>query len=153
LPYRDNTFGSILAGDVLEHVPNDQAAAFEIFRVLVPGSEAILTVPAFMTLWSRHDELAGHKRRYRIVEFQALLKSAGFEIKELYYFNWILFIPTLIIKKFLNFFSPDQYSDATSAPGFLNKTLTRLFLLDIWLAQRVQVPFGISLFAKVRKPA
>ena len=153
LPYKDNTFGSILAGDVLEHVPNDQAAAVEIFRVLVPGREAILTVPAFMTLWSQHDELAGHKRRYTIIEFQVLLESAGFEIIELFYFNWILFFPTLIIKKLLYFFSPDQYTDATSAPRYLNKTLTRLFLFDIWLAQRVKVPFGISVFAKVRKAA
>jgi ubiquinone/menaquinone biosynthesis C-methylase UbiE len=153
LPYRDETFTSILAGDVLEHVPNDLAASFEIFRVLVTGSEAILTVPAFMILWSQHDDAAGHKRRYTILEFRDLLESAGFEILELYYFNWILFLPTLIIKKLLNLFSPGRYSDATSAPRYLNKGLTRLFLIDIWLAQRVRVPFGISIFAKVRKPS
>ena len=152
LPFRDNIFNSVLAGDVLEHVPNDKNAASEIYRVLSPGSEAIFTVPAFMVLWSKHDELAGHKRRYKKKEFLVLLENAGFYVQDIYYFNWILFFPTLFVKTVLKVFTPNQYSDATSVPKYLNRVLTKLLNIDIWLAGRINIPFGVSVYAKVLKP-
>jgi SAM-dependent methyltransferase len=45
LPFLDKTFDLVLATEVLEHLPNPEAAAREITRVLRPGGRAIVTVP------------------------------------------------------------------------------------------------------------
>lgn len=42
---RDAEFDIVICCDVLEHVPNDQAAFQELHRILRPGGTAILTVP------------------------------------------------------------------------------------------------------------
>jgi hypothetical protein len=54
----------VLMTDVLEHIADD----FEIFSSLVaetlPGTFFVVTVPAELALWNRHDESHGHYRRY-----------------------------------------------------------------------------------------
>ena len=48
--FRDNTFDLIVCCHVLEHVPRDDLAISELYRVLKPGSVAILQVPLSMKL-------------------------------------------------------------------------------------------------------
>ena len=48
LPFPDDTFDRIIASEVLEHVPDDQAALDELFRVLKPGGTLAVTVPAWL---------------------------------------------------------------------------------------------------------
>lgn len=45
LPFADNEFDFILCNHVLEHIPDDQTAMQEIYRVLKPGGTAILQIP------------------------------------------------------------------------------------------------------------
>lgn len=45
LPYKSNTFDTILSSDVLEHVNDDRVAAQEMVRVLKPGGRIIVFVP------------------------------------------------------------------------------------------------------------
>jgi SAM-dependent methyltransferase len=45
LPYPDNTFDTILSHEVIEHIPNDRAAAREMARVLKPGGRLVLFCP------------------------------------------------------------------------------------------------------------
>ncbi len=45
LPFADNTFDKILMTEVLEHLPDEQAALREIRRVLKPGGTYVLSVP------------------------------------------------------------------------------------------------------------
>jgi len=45
LPFRDRTFDTVLALEVLEHVGNPDACVEEIARVLAPGGTLLLTVP------------------------------------------------------------------------------------------------------------
>jgi SAM-dependent methyltransferase len=56
--------GVLLLMDVLEHVPDDARFLREILSVMRPGAYLLITVPADMALWSRHDESFGHFRRY-----------------------------------------------------------------------------------------
>src|SRR5689334_1528617 len=51
LPFRERSFDVIVALDILEHLPDDQAALSEFQRVLKPGGRVIATVPAYKSLW------------------------------------------------------------------------------------------------------
>lgn len=80
LPFPDNTFDLVSALDVLEHIPNDQLAVQEMFRVLKKNGFALVTVPAHRWLWSRHDEALQHLRRYTTNELRTKLAYAGFSV-------------------------------------------------------------------------
>ena len=48
--FPDNTFDLIVCNHVLEHVPRDDLAISELYRVLKPGGVAILQVPISVKL-------------------------------------------------------------------------------------------------------
>jgi SAM-dependent methyltransferase len=45
LPFRDRSFGGVVAGDVIEHVRNQDRTLAEAHRVLVPGGRLFLAAP------------------------------------------------------------------------------------------------------------
>ena len=151
LPYKTASFDAVLAADVLEHVTNDKNALDEIARVLKPGGFAIVTVPAFASLWSEHDVRAGHVRRYRQTNLLKLVDLQSFEVEEVCYFNWIFFLPTLLIMKVMSLASPRTYADATSVPRWLNSALAIIFRWDIRFARKFRPPFGVSLLLVLKR--
>lgn len=77
--------------DVLEHIEDDVGTLAHLFSLLKPGGHAIITVPALKWLWSIHDEINLHYRRYHRRPFQQLLQNTGFEVlKVRYLFGWSL---------------------------------------------------------------
>ncbi|MBN2360350.1 MAG: methyltransferase domain-containing protein [Deltaproteobacteria bacterium] len=71
-------FGLILLLDVLEHVADD----LEMLRRLVqdnlaPGGRVLVSVPAWQGLFSQHDELLRHRRRYSPAAGRSLVEQAG----------------------------------------------------------------------------
>ena len=73
-------FDLIAACDVLEHIDVDEPVLGEMYRALKPGGGLLLTVPQHPFLWSRVDEIAFHKRRYRRTELQEKCRHAGFRV-------------------------------------------------------------------------
>lgn len=55
----------LLLLDVIEHVEQDVTMLHDAWRVVKPGGCLLVTVPALPWLWSGHDRLAHHYRRYR----------------------------------------------------------------------------------------
>jgi ubiquinone/menaquinone biosynthesis C-methylase UbiE len=151
LPFRDEAFDHVLLGDVIEHLVNDLDAMKEVCRVLKPTGLAVVTVPAYQFLWGEQDRLAGHQRRYRLRGLRQVLLAAGFHIRHIGYFNWILFPFAAIFKLVMRFLRPRTYSDATSIPSVLNYILKIVFRADVAIARRVSIPFGISILAVVTK--
>jgi SAM-dependent methyltransferase len=71
----------VLMLDVLEHMGDDQAALREAASsFLKPGGWLLLSVPAGKGLFSRHDELLGHKRRYAPSSLRKLAGDAGLAV-------------------------------------------------------------------------
>src|SRR5215204_2923223 len=81
----------ILLGDVLEHVENDSALLRKIRKALLPGGLLLVTVPAYMFLWSGEDHVSRHLRRYRLRGLLATLDDGGFAVQWASYFNTLLF--------------------------------------------------------------
>jgi len=90
LPFPDDRFDLICAFEIVEHVPNDRAVLLEARRVLRDGQRFVFSVPLHMAYWSRHDELAGHVRRYDPAELASLLVECGLPIEKYY----VTFSPT-----------------------------------------------------------
>jgi SAM-dependent methyltransferase len=70
---------AMLLMDVLEHVENDRAAFEPLVKALRPGAFMLVTVPADMRLWSRHDEGLLHFRRYDEAMFRTLWRGLPVE--------------------------------------------------------------------------
>ncbi len=75
----DGAFDCVVACEVLEHVPDDDAFAARLAGCLRPGGQLLLSVPAHMRFWSPHDEAVGHLRRYEREPLVRLLEGAGFD--------------------------------------------------------------------------
>lgn len=73
--------------NVLEHIEDDLAAMNNLYRVLEPGGRAFILVPAHSFLYSEMDRMAGHWRRYTLVELTRLAGECGFEIEKAEYLN------------------------------------------------------------------
>jgi SAM-dependent methyltransferase len=82
LPFPNESFDLVCAFEIVEHVPDDRAVLHEIGRVLRPEAPFIFSVPLHMEYWTRHDELAGHVRRYDPAALEALLASHGLPIEQ-----------------------------------------------------------------------
>ena len=76
----------VLMMDVLEHVPDDIALAREYVDMVASGTRFLVTVPAFMWLWSGHDLFLEHYRRYTLAEIERTLVVAGLRIERGCYF-------------------------------------------------------------------
>jgi SAM-dependent methyltransferase len=84
MPFDDDTFDVVIAAEVLEHIPADQAAMTEIARVLRPGGIAAVTVPAWLperVCWllsdDYHNTPGGHVRIFTQHELEVKLARAG----------------------------------------------------------------------------
>ncbi|NJE03264.1 class I SAM-dependent methyltransferase [Thermococcus sp. MV11] len=146
LPFEDSSFMSAMALDILEHV-DDRRAIREIWRVLKPGGKLLVTVPAFMWLWSAHDSVHGHKRRYSTIQISNLIKEAGFNVIFLSYWNFVLFIPAAIQKKL------GRSHSLVHLPKLLNNALYSLSTIDNQLIIRgKRLPIGTSIVVIAQKP-
>jgi SAM-dependent methyltransferase len=84
-------FDAIFMFDVLEHLDDDREALAEAAKLLAPGGRIVVTVPAFRFLWSKHDDVSMHKRRYTRAELARAFDDAGLPLAKLTYFNAFLF--------------------------------------------------------------
>ena len=91
LSFKNSEFDIIIASDVLEHVRDDEKAICEWQRVLKKDGFIICFVPAFPFLWSYHDIVNKHFRRYTSKNLSSLFNKNEFKIIRLSYWNILLF--------------------------------------------------------------
>jgi SAM-dependent methyltransferase len=151
IPSSDNICDLVMATDIIEHVDDDITALHEIKRVLNPSGRAIVTVPAFQSLWGLQDIVSHHKRRYRKQELVNKLCQAGLVVDECFYFNYLLFLPIWLARQIIRLLCLKLSSENELNSFFVNKVLSLIFLLDIKTARKIKPPFGVSLLAVVRK--
>ena len=81
--------------NVLEHIEDDVAILRELFRVLEPGGQILVYVPAFALLYTSMDAHVGHHRRYRMAELVKKMNQAGFNVHKKAYADALGFFATL----------------------------------------------------------
>lgn len=158
LQFADNTFDLVCAFDVIEHVEDDGLAVREMKRVCRPGGQVIVSVPAFLFLWSHHDVVNHHYRRYTMSGLRRLFaenhvpnKASG-KILHSTYFNTLLFPPIAAFRLMARWLPARLIRRGTGADNHvvpqdspINRMLERIFDVERPLLRRgVRFPFGVS---------
>ena len=140
------SFDLIGSFDVIEHIEDDAAALASIARRLKRGGRFVMTVPAHGWMWSAHDEVNHHKRRYSKRRLKRLVEGSPLKLETLGYFNSLLF-PLAVGARVAGKLTGKQDSDDKLPPEPLNRALESVFAQEARLIGRVPLPPGLSLFA------
>ena len=142
----DDTYDMVAALDVVEHIPDDKAALEGISRVLKPGGKLLMTVPAHQWMWSAHDVVNHHQRRYSKRDFKRLVNESPLKLESIGYLNSLLF-PLAMAQRLASKLTGNE--DANLAPPAepINQVLERVFALERRVIGRIPLPPGLSLFA------
>lgn len=144
-------FDVILLLDVIEHADDDAAILVEVRRRLKDHGNVLITVPSYPWLWSIHDVVAHHKRRYTYDTLQAVVTRAGFRIVTMTYFNTILFPLAVASRVRARLRKATKAEDFAIPPRPLNGLLRSVFTVEKHLVPAVRLPFGLSLLCWARR--
>ena len=149
------TFDIIIASDCLEHLQDDKQALKNWKSLLKTGGIMYVFVPAFMSLWSYHDEVNMHFRRYTNAELKSKMLAENLQILKSSYWNFFLFLPVYGFRKITASFQKNKTgeSDISIGNSFVNSALLQLIIFENKLLKRINFPFGVSTFCIVRKSA
>lgn len=146
----DGKFDLVLMIDVLEHVDQDQALVEKYIQFCKKDAHFIISVPASMLLWGRHDEYLGHKRRYTIDQLHSMLQKAGLDVININYFFFLIFPIVFLYRKF----NRDNRSNLKMHGRAVNFLLKKICELEFFIAKKNRL-FGVSVicFAKLDQPS
>ena len=142
----DRHYDLIGAFDVIEHIGDDRAALASIAAKLKPGGRFVMTVPAHQWMWSAHDAVNHHKRRYSKAGLKALISGSPMKLDKVGYFNSLLF-PLAVAQRAASKLRGREDADVKLPPAPLNVALEKIFEAERYLVGRLPLPPGLSLFA------
>lgn len=153
LPFVDDYFDGILAMDVLEHLRDEREVLAEIKRVLKKDGHLFVTVPAYMFLWGKQDEVSQHFRRYTMGRMIELFRADGnFEIVKRSYFNTFLFPLVYLVRTFSWIFNrAGRGSDFELNNKLINTVCFFIFDCERLLLKHLNFPFGVSILLVLKK--
>lgn len=151
LPFADETFQAVLALDVIEHVDDDVGLLREARRVLRPGGTAVITVPALPWLWSSHDDVNHHRRRYMRSTLERAVRAGGLEPVKTSYYN-VLLLPLAATRKVVHRLNGTG-DHLETLPGPANGVLRTILSAELPAIRRWDIPLGASLVCTAHRPA
>ena len=143
----------VIMMDVLEHLEDDKKMLDEIMTNATSQNYFFITVPAFQSLWSNHDEYLCHYRRYTISSLKEVLQKSRYDINSSYYLYGILF-PLVWLSRRISNLLPNKEVKSEMKPlyPFLNKILFSICSFDANFLTRNKV-MGVTCiaFGKITK--
>ncbi len=137
-------FDLVLLLDVLEHSHDPDLMLRRAGEILTPGGRVLVTVPAFNWLWTAHDDMNHHVRRYTARDIRMAIQRAGLVTAETRYLFQSLVVPKLLVRA-----REALTSRPARVPGIppaaLNRAVQMWFRAEYPLAG--WLPFGGSLLA------
>lgn len=148
--YPKKQYDAVTMFDVLEHIQDD-TKTMQIIRdeILKPKGKIVITVPANQWLWSVHDEINHHVRRYSKKSLRELLGISGYQNIKISYFMTFLFPLALLQRLFLKWNQTKE--EFKSVHPVLNFILKKIFTSESYFLYRFPFPFGLSLIATAEK--
>ena len=149
LPF-DMNFDLICMFDVLEHIEKDVETLNSIKMKLTNRGKIVLTVPAYQWLWSHHDVVNHHYRRYNQKTLQKVISDAGLTVTYISYFNTWLMPIIASIRLIKNSLRLKGDSDLSEPNKYINKWLMHIFASERFLMPKLKFPFGVSLIVVIK---
>ena len=144
----ERSYDLIAILDVIEHIDQDVAGLTALAARLKPGGRILITVPAFPWMWSAHDVVNHHKRRYTRKTLKALVRDAGLKLDFMSWFNSLLF-PLAATARLAGRLTGKEDSDDKLPPRPVNWLFEKIFGAERYALGRVPFPPGVSLVAIV----
>jgi SAM-dependent methyltransferase len=151
----------VMLNDVLEHVRDDFRMFSELLSRATPGAYFLVTVPADLALWSRHDEAFGHYRRYSQRRLEQVWQGLPVSTAFVSHFNARLYPIVRAVRRVGQWRGKSAGragTDFALPSAVTNDLLTRVFAGErrklTALAQGKSQPpyrFGVSLMALLRR--
>jgi hypothetical protein len=135
---------------VIEHIEDDHRAVDDMLAMLRPGGKLVITVPASMKLWDRHDVINRHYRRYTYDTLRALLAGRG-KILDLRHLFHALFLPKLAVAALNRSFKCEAAQHSIPAAS-INRIMESVGWLEYRTLRPLRIPFGTSLLAVLQAP-
>jgi SAM-dependent methyltransferase len=130
--------------DVVEHIEDDVAALAAMKSLLKPGGKILIAVPAHQWMWSAHDVVNHHHRRYSKSTLVKAIGDAGLKPTKLSYFNSLLF-PLAAAARIAGRLTGRDDSDDSPPARPLNTLFEKVFALERHLVGRVPMSPGVSI--------
>jgi SAM-dependent methyltransferase len=130
--------------DVVEHIDDDVGALKAMAQCLKPGGKILITVPAHQWMWSAHDTVNHHHRRYSKGSLAKAIAAAGLKSKKLGYFNSLLF-PLAAASRIAGRLRGKDDSDDSPPPKLVNAVFETIFRFERHLVGRVPLSPGVSI--------
>jgi len=130
--------------DVVEHIDDDVGALKAMAECLKPGGKILITVPAHQWMWSAHDTVNHHHRRYSKATLAKAIAAAGLKSKKLGYFNSLLF-PLAAASRIAGRLRGKDDSDDSPPPKLVNAVFETVFRFERHLVGRVPLTPGVSI--------
>jgi SAM-dependent methyltransferase len=156
LPFAADSFDVVTMLDVLEHFDDEAGLLASVRALLRPGGTLLVSVPAFQFLWSKHDEVLQHVRRYTARRLRRVLADAGFIVDRVSYTNVVAFPPAFVVRGILGRLRGGDaaVTDFEEHGAFVNESLVATYRLEAAALRRGwRLPIGLSVAAVVRRPA
>lgn len=152
MPFDDDTFDLAVSLDVIEHLEDEYTSFRELRRVIKPGGPLLVTVPAYRWLWSDHDVVNHHFRRYTRPMLECAAEQAGWQTDSISYFNGLLLPAAVAGRIALRLrHSKHPVSDLERTPGALNPVLEWPLRIEArMIGAGRRLPAGLSLLAVFR---
>ena len=147
----DDAYDLVAILDVLEHIEADREALTGIARKLKPGGRILITVPAHPWMWSAHDVVNHHKRRYTRRTLKGVIAAAGLRLDMLRWFNSLLF-PAAAGARLVGRLFGKEGGDDSLPPRPINFLFGKIFSLERHAIGRLPMTPGVSLAAIVSVP-
>ncbi|MBI3920694.1 MAG: class I SAM-dependent methyltransferase [Armatimonadetes bacterium] len=157
LPFREDSCDLVTVLDVLEHIEDDRRVLEELVRILRPGGKVLVTVPAYPSLWSEHDEALHHQRRYRAHELRGKVRASGLTIRKLSFAISAVLLPVYFLRWMQRFRrQPPRESAKTGLielPAMVNGLLIAYLRFEGSWIPHMSLPFGLSIVCLAEKEA
>lgn len=152
LPSFPHSFDLIAALDVIEHLDEDESSIRALGQLLKPGGRMITTVPAHPWMWSHHDQIHHHKRRYRKSEYLDMFDRSGLKVARASYFNSLLF-PAIAFARLMPSTERSHNNGDAVPPAPVNALFHSIFACEKWLLRSFDIPFGVSVLVVAERPS
>ena len=137
--------------DVLEHIEDDKAFLVNLRKKAAHRHLLLLSVPACQFLYSDHDRILHHFRRYTKKMLQSTIEESGYQVQHMTYFMFFLFPFALFARirdRLMAKFGKKRTTvEVGDFPPILSVPFATILKVEAILSRKIKFPIGLWLFA------